>query len=280
MASNTARASRRFIVGPVVAALAFAAATLCACAQATPRQVHAADRTSPEVDLIRLSISNAYLIKSRRPVVVDAGGPRDTPALLAALRTEGVDPHAIALIILTHAHGDHGGGAAALRAATGAKIVLGAPDVPMAASGHDDELKPTGLEARFVSLFIDPKFPPYRPDIQVTNRLDLSPYGLAGHIELTPGHTKGALSVLLDDGQGFVGDIVRGGNFGGAILPKVPQPHYFVADARENRRSLQHLLNAGVTTFYVGHGGPLARADILKHAADLGLDGPEGDAAP
>jgi len=278
MASNTARPIRRFMAGRVVAAMVFAGATLAGCSGSTPRQVHAADRTSPEVDLIRLSISNAYLIKSGRPVIVDAGGPTDTRALLAALHTEGVEPRAIALIILTHAHGDHGGGAAALRAATGANIVLGAADVPMAASGRDDVLKPTGLEAELVSRFIDRRFPPFRPDVQVTDRLDLRPYGLAGHVELTPGHTLGSLSVLLDDGQAFVGDILRGGYLGGAILPKVPHTHYFMADERENRRSLRHLLDAGVTTFYVGHGGPLTRADILRHAAELGLaSGPPPD---
>jgi len=274
MAFKTDRPSRRFMARAVLAAMALAAATLCACSQTSPRQVHAADRTSPEIDLIRLSISNAYLIKSRRPLIVDAGGPADTPALLAALRAEGVDPHAIALIILTHAHGDHGGGAPALRAATGAKIVLGAADAGMAASGHNDVLKPTGLEAMFVRLFADLKFPPYRPDILLTDRLDLTPYGVAGHAELAPGHTPGSLVVILDDGQAFAGDILRGGHMGGAILPNVPHPHYFTADLAQNRLALRRLLAAGVSTFYVGHGGPLTRADILKHPAELGLDGP------
>lgn len=55
-------------------------------------------------------------------VVIDAGGGADIAPILAELARDGIDPGCIRRLILTHAHADHAGGAAALAEALGVEI--------------------------------------------------------------------------------------------------------------------------------------------------------------
>src|SRR5262245_50393197 len=56
--------------------------------------------------------------------IVDAGLGRQAERLLEHLRADGLDPARVTTILLTHAHGDHGGGLARLRDLTGARVVV------------------------------------------------------------------------------------------------------------------------------------------------------------
>ena len=218
---------------------------------------------APEVVQIRLSMSNVFLIKAAKPILVDAGSPKDMAVLVAALAQQGLRVEDIALVVLTHAHSDHAGMAAALRRA-GAKIAMGRGDLEMARSGRNDDLKPTNVTAFLLKhLAIDPNFEPFAPDIAVGDTLDLAPWGIAGRASAMPGHTPGAMVVLLEDGRAFVGDMILGGYLGGAIRPQRAGEHYFHADRDHNRGNIRILLEHSVQTFYLGHGGPVARASVL-----------------
>ena len=77
--------------------------------------------TAPNPGLMTGPGTNTYLVGARAPVVVDPG-PADaahTEAILAAASRLGP----IAAILVTHTHVDHAPGAAALAAATGARVV-------------------------------------------------------------------------------------------------------------------------------------------------------------
>jgi glyoxylase-like metal-dependent hydrolase (beta-lactamase superfamily II) len=77
--------------------------------------------TAPNPGLMTGPGTNTYLVGESEPVVVDPG-PADaahTAAILAA--AEGLGP--VRAILVTHTHVDHAPGAAALAAATGARIV-------------------------------------------------------------------------------------------------------------------------------------------------------------
>jgi glyoxylase-like metal-dependent hydrolase (beta-lactamase superfamily II) len=218
----------------------------------------------PEAEIVRieLSYSNVYLIKAARPVLVDSGSPGDENALREALVANGVRLEDVALVVLTHGHADHSGGAAAIRSASGAKLVLGAADARMTRKGRDDFLVPTGLMGYLLRPLCDFPFPPFEPDIAVVDSLDLMSWGIAGRVEAMPGHTPGSIVLLVGE-TAFVGDQMLGGYFGGALAPRSPGEHYYQDLPERNHDNIRALLARGVATFYLGHGGPVAREDVV-----------------
>jgi hydroxyacylglutathione hydrolase len=229
------------------------------------RAADGANRPTPEIVQIKLAMSNVFLIKAAKPVLIDAGTPRDMATLREALSAQGTRVEDLALIVLTHAHSDHAGLALELRKASGAQVLLGKGDAPMAKDGHNDELKPTGFTARLLKRFaIDPAFPAFEPDLLVEDSLDLRPWGIAGRAIQRPGHTPGSLVVLFEDGRAVVGDLMLGGYLGGAILPHRAGEHYFHADLARNLENIRWLLAQGAKEFYLGHGGPVDRAAVIE----------------
>lgn len=219
---------------------------------------------TPEVHTIRLSMSNAHLLKTSTPILIDVGGSKDMPALVEGLKAQGLRPEDIALVVLTHGHADHAGLVAAFKRFGRAKLAMGAGDVALARAGNHGELAPQNLTAQLLNRFaIDPRFEPFEPDIVITSELDLSTWGVPGKAVVMPGHTPGSLVVLLDRRRAVVGDIILGGYLGGAIRPQHAGPHYFQADVQRNEDNIAGLLKQGVDTFYLGHGGPVARDSVI-----------------
>ena len=218
---------------------------------------------------IELPYSNAFLIRSARPVLVDSGSPGDEVALREALAKRGVRFEDIALVVLTHGHADHAGAAAAIRSATGARIVLGKGDLPMTTRGHNTTMKWTSLFALALRPFVDFPYSPFEPDVVLeSSPLDLAPYGIAGKVEPMAGHTPGSLVVVLDNRTAFVGDQMLGGAFGGAINPRFPGEHYYQEDVAQNHRNVEVLLDRGIETFYLGHGGPVKAWDVRQELGE------------
>ncbi len=217
-----------------------------------------------EVIQIPLRLSNVHLVRTRTPVLIDSGTVGDMDDLRKALADYGIGARSIRLVVLTHGHADHGGLAADLSRSFGAKIMLGAGDVPLARAGHNDELHPTSLMARLLKPFITDVYPDFVPDITVETPVDLSPWGIDGKAIAMPGHTPGSVVVVMSDHSAFVGDMMMGGSFGGALFPSSPAEHYYQGDRAQNRRNIHTLLGMGIEKFYLGHGGPVARADVLE----------------
>lgn len=215
---------------------------------------------------IPLRLSNVHVIKARRPVLVDAGTIGDMADLEAALEDQKIRARDLGLVVLTHGHADHSGLAFDLRRVSDAPLLLGAGDLPLAAKGENDELRPTGLSASLLKPFITSVYPPFTPDVVVKPGadVDLRPWGVDGKAIAMPGHTAGSIVVLLSDDSAFVGDMILGGAFGGSLFPSSPGEHYYHADREQNRRNIKVLLDRGVKKFYLGHGGPVTRDDVLQ----------------
>jgi hydroxyacylglutathione hydrolase len=220
---------------------------------------------------MKLRLSNAYVIEargSRGPVLVDTGTVGDHDDIVHALEDNGFFPSHLGLIVVTHGHADHAGLAADLRTMSGAPIMLGEGDLPLARRGSNDVLQPTSVTASLLKPFITSVYQDFEPDIAVRDPVSLLPWGVDGTVLAMPGHTKGSIVIVLSNHSAFVGDMMLGGALGGLVSPSSPGEHYFQADRVENRKNIEALVRMGVRTFYLGHGGPVSRDDVI-HAFDI-----------
>lgn len=167
-------------------------------------------------------------------------------------------------IIITHGHLDHMGSAAALKRQTGAKVAVHAEDAEALRTGISKMDKPIGVMARLMPLFMGKsRTSPVEPDILISEEMRLEEYGVNGRILLTPGHTSGSISVMLDSGEAFVSDLIMGGFFG-KIRPRHPNLPPFEIDRSYIKSSVKHVLEQNPTVIYPGHGGPFTPEDVDK----------------
>ena len=71
-----------------------------------------------------LGAANAFIIRGKRPVIVDTGYLNSAPAIIDRLTENGIDPKSVSLILITPGHADHFGSAAALKKLTGAPVAV------------------------------------------------------------------------------------------------------------------------------------------------------------
>lgn len=221
-----------------------------------------------EIIPVHLPLASVYLVRGERWIVIDSGAPGDGPAILRAAARHGIAPRDIGLILLTHGHVDHVGGAEVLRKASGAPIAIHAADLPMLRSGRNPtELRSTGREGQLLRPFLPWKMKPVEPDITFGEPFDLARFGLAACTVHTPGHSPGHIVLPLPDGSLIAGDLLRGGFLGGRLRGTLPNLPYVVADAAQQQASLERALRLQVHTFYVGHGGPLSAEHVRARLA-------------
>lgn len=178
--------------------------------------------------------SNCYLIgpsPDGHVVVVDPGS--DGEAIAEALRAAGGEP---AAILLTHAHLDHIGAVAELRAAYDVPIHLHPADLPLYEHARE--------QAAGFGLSVATPPPPDR-DLDHGDRLTFGDLTL--DVRHAPGHSPGGV-VLVGDGEAFVGDCVFAGSIGRTDLPG--------GDTRTLLRSIreQILTLPPDTVLHPGHG--------------------------
>lgn len=58
--------------------------------------------------------------------------------------------------------------------------------------------------------------------------------------------------------------MMLGGCLGGALFPSRAGEQYFQFDQARNRSQIVELLRRPAHTFYLGHGGPVTRASVLR----------------
>jgi glyoxylase-like metal-dependent hydrolase (beta-lactamase superfamily II) len=216
----------------------------------------------PRIVPISLGMVRAYLIVGERPILVDAGPPRCGRRLLRAIEAHGVDPGEIALVVLTHAHADHFGGLAEIRALCGAPVAVHRLDAEALQRGANAHLQPIGALGQILRLLASEKatVPSVDADIIVDDELGLNEFGVAGRVIWTPGHTPGSLSVVLESGEIIIGDLLMG-DFVRRHRPNLP---FFAHDVNQIRHSLARLLALGPRRIHTAHGREFGRQSIIE----------------
>jgi len=243
-------------------------------------------------DIIRIPILpfktvNAHLICSDAGcILVDAGIPGSEGKIARALARLGLSFPDIKLIVVTHAHTDHAGSAKRLRDLSGAPILAHHDDADFYSRKEPMTFCPTSVVGR---LFLKTPFPhqPYEgftPDIMMKSgdSVNLLDFGVDGLVRHTGGHTPGSIAVELSSQDVLVGDLVASGiGIGGVALIGRPIRPPFEDDPHTVACELNRMLKGGAKRFYMGHGGPLKAAEVMRHARSLSrIAQPSCGAAP
>lgn len=131
----------------------------------------------------------SYLISTTKGLIlINTGVPGSDTMIRRHIESLGFKFSDIKILLATHAHFDHVGAMAAIKQATGAKLMIQKKDAPLLADGGNSDVILGGH---------GPMFPPVKADRLLEDR-DLIELGdmqimLLHH----PGHTKGASSFLF-----------------------------------------------------------------------------------
>jgi hydroxyacylglutathione hydrolase len=207
---------------------------------------------------------NAFIVRGQRSIIVDTGIPGYEGKILKAMDEKGIKPADISLILITHGHHDHYGSAVALKKKTGAPVAIHKADSEPLKTGVNPALIPIGATGKImVGLSKMIKMNATNgidADILIEGEMDLTPYGIAGRVVPTPGHTRGSVSIFLDGGCALIGDLI----FGGFVRKRAPGFPYFGYDNQEIYRSIQKVLDFDPKIIYAGHGGPFTASDVRR----------------
>jgi hydroxyacylglutathione hydrolase len=172
---------------------------------------------------------------TREAIVIDPGDGDDVNAVLAVLNEHQLKLKAI---IITHAHIDHIGGAAKLKAATGAPVHMNARDQVLY-----DKLD---MQAGWLGM-AEPEKTDIDTEAKDGSRLTLGEAEF--HVMHTPGHTPGSISIWIPaEGTLVAGDTLFKDSIGRTDLPG--------GDGRQILRSIKEklLVLPGDATVVTGHG--------------------------
>ena len=156
------------------------------------------------------SVHSAWaLTTSDGIILIDTIYPYNSEELIVGgLQKLGLDPKNIKYVIISHAHGDHIGGAEMLQTRYGARVVMGAPD--------------WDLVAKYPNRY---KTMAPKRDIVATDGMKITLGGQTVTTWLTPGHTPGTLSYtfsVLDRGKPV--NVVYSGGTAFNFVNNTPDP--------------------------------------------------------
>jgi metallo-beta-lactamase class B len=136
-------------------------------------------------------------------ILVDGGFAESADTILGNVRSLGFEPRDVKILLSTHAHGDHAGGLAAIKARTGARLYAGALDVSLLARGGKGDF----------AFGDDIPYPPVTADVGVKDGDTVTLGGVTVRAIASPGHTKGCTSwaFTVEDGGKRVQVVMVGG---------------------------------------------------------------------
>jgi glyoxylase-like metal-dependent hydrolase (beta-lactamase superfamily II) len=207
---------------------------------------------------VTLGFNQTYIIKGDGVIMIDGGSPKKSKIFIEGLKKISIKPEEIKLLILTHGHWDHIGSAKIIKEISGAKIAMHWREKEL----PEKALKsiPSGITLwgkiliKFMALFMPfVHVPSFNVDIVLKDEeFSLLDFGIPGRIIPTPGHSSGSVSIVLETGDAFVGDLAMN-----AIpLRRSPGLPIFAEDLQMVKNSWKLLIHNGVKQVYPAHGKP------------------------
>ena len=216
---------------------------------------------------IPVGFDTIYAVMGEGVILIDGGDPHKVTKLKEGIEKASIKPEEIRLIVLTHGHWDHIGSVKDIKDLTGARVLMHQKDMHFLDETHPSQ--PPGFTLwgmviiaflKLYSRFI--RIPAFEVDIVVGDEdFSLVEYGIPGKVVYTPGHSWGSVSVLLESGEAFVGDLAMN------MLPMRLTPGLppFGDDMQIVKKSWQKLMDMGIKTVYPAHGEPFP-VEIMQKA--------------
>lgn len=214
----------------------------------------------------RLGINFVHLIKADGCIMIDVGPSFAFSGIKTWFNSIPINPTDVSLIVITHAHFDHAGAVAEAKELTKAQVAVHRSEQDMLRTGITPLPTPAAAWGKVGYALMKPlkkvlPYPGLEADLVIADEgLPLNEFGIPGRIIHTPGHTKGSMSVLLDNGDAFVGCMTHNG----PPFRLSPNHPIFANDLDRLWNSWKLLLDQGAKTIYPGHGKPFSIDEIQR----------------
>ncbi len=218
-------------------------------------------------------VSSFLITTPRGHILLETVYAETVPLVKAGIRKLGFRVEDIKLLLASHAHTDHAGGMAAMKAATGARFLANPRDAEQFARGGKGDFK----------YGDDFAFPPVKPDGVFRNGEKIRLGGVTLTAHFTPGHTKGCTTYAAKIREGErVYDVVFPCSLTAPEYQLVDNPLYqeIVQDYESSFATLAALAALPCDVFVGGHswdfGLDAKRAALQSGAAGNPFVDPEG----
>jgi glyoxylase-like metal-dependent hydrolase (beta-lactamase superfamily II) len=176
--------------------------------------------------------TNYYILdSSRSKLLIDCGWPGTLPKFQASLKRKGISIKEVRYLLVTHFHPDHAGLVQELKN-QGMKFIV--------MDCQKDFITP------FAEFFKGKSLPsvPITQDDNLVLKLEdtrrfLAGIGLDGEILHTPGHSDDSVTLVLDEGFAFTGDL---------------HPSFMNVDDAKTQASWERIRRHKITRLLPGHG--------------------------
>ncbi|MCT4543205.1 MAG: MBL fold metallo-hydrolase [Vallitalea sp.] len=207
-----------------------------------------------------LPIKDKYLL-------IDTGYEKHRDLLHQELNNKNIKIKDIEYLLITHHHDDHAGLLNEIKSHNSScKIIMHFNTKPLLENGQNNMTHAKYINKR-IAFFMgiirklnknwDFSFPPYiakENDIIISKDIALSEIGIdiPGKIIFTPGHTDDSISLLLNDGNCFVGDAAAN------MLSKFGTKYCVIVidDLDQYYESWDKIIKGNAKTIYPAHGKP------------------------
>ncbi len=193
---------------------------------------------------------NGFLLRDDdgQVTVLDMGLARSAPRIVAAVKAIGSGPSDVTRLLLTHAHYDHAGGAAAVAAATGREVTVHADDAAYVRSGTNPPRDPSFAIGRLLSRLSVQRFTAV-PVAEEVHDGQLLPIAGGLRVIHTPGHTPGHAAYLHEP----TGTLVTGDSLVNAFGLRWP-PKMFCSEFQLTQQTAVRLTEIDYETAAFTHG--------------------------
>lgn len=214
---------------------------------------------------LNLGYVKAYAVKGEQVLLVDTGYAGSADQIMQKLEKAGITEDEIGMILITHGHDDHYGSANELRDRTRAPVAIHRLDAPGMKAGNNGTLVPLGTKGKIINgaakLRNVSNLPKVEPNMYIDETYDLENMGIPGKIIHTPGHTPGSMSVVLDNGEAIIGDLLMGG----LVISGLPGYPFYATNPMQLRTSLKEVMLSSPEIIYSSHGGPFTPTMVQKY---------------